>query len=242
MSELTFLLPQNAFEGPLDLLLHLISKHKLDLYDINIIELVDQYMAYMNDAQRIDMDLTGDFLEMASRLVYMKTVMLLPRREEEKEQLKTELQGQLIEYQLCRRIAAHLRDRGGESDLFVRAPQPAPPGVLPYTRRHDTEQLLLALAALKGKLLVRQAPPKKSFSGIVAKRVVSVSSRILFVLRRLKVGAKLRYEALFSKKYEKTENVATFLALLELIKGGRIRLDDEGEITLKKTGRRAERG
>ncbi len=215
MAEVNFTLPQ--FEGPLELLLHLISKHKLDLYDINIAELVNQYTAYMERAEQLDMELTGDFLEMASRLVYMKA----------------ELQGQLIEYQICRQIAGELRGQYDPLAHFVRNQLPAPKDLL-YTRRHQPEELLAALAALRGKILRKQAPPKSSFSGIVAKRVVSVSSRIVFVLRRLTKSAGLRLQTLFGRQYEKTENVATFLAVLELIKGGRIALDDEsGAITLR---------
>ena len=208
MAEVNFTLPQ--FEGPLELLLHLISKHKLDLYDINIAELVNQYTAYMERAEQLDMELTG-----------------------EREQLKAELQGQLIEYQICRQIAGELRGQYDPLAHFVRNQLPAPKDLL-YTRRHQPEELLAALAALRGKILRKQAPPKSSFSGIVAKRVVSVSSRIVFVLRRLTKSAGLRLQTLFGRQYEKTENVATFLAVLELIKGGRIALDDEsGAITLR---------
>ena len=89
------------FEGPLDLLLHLIAKHKLDIYDVQISALLEQYMAYIRAAQDADLELASEFLEMASRLVYIKTVSLLPRHEEESRQLKTELQGQLLEAQVC---------------------------------------------------------------------------------------------------------------------------------------------
>ena len=108
------------FEGPLDLLLHLIAKHKLDIYDVQISALLEQYMAYIRAAQDADLELASEFLEMASRLVYIKTVSLLPRHEEESRQLKTELQGQLLEYQVCKQMAAELGERasgsGGLSD------------------------------------------------------------------------------------------------------------------------------
>ena len=88
------------FEGPLDLLLHLISKHKLNINDIPIIMLVDQYMEYINDMSEQNMEIAGEFLEMAAHLVYIKTVSLLPKHEEA-EVMKKELQGRLIEYSLC---------------------------------------------------------------------------------------------------------------------------------------------
>ena len=112
MDKLTFKIEE--FEGPLDLLLFLIQKHKLDIRDIQITQLLEQYLAYLEAAQRADLEVASEFLEMASRLVYLKTVMLLPRRREEGQQLKQELQGQLLEYQVCKLMAAQLagRDRG----------------------------------------------------------------------------------------------------------------------------------
>lgn len=86
-----------AFEGPLDLLLYLISKHKLDIYDIPIVELVDQYIAYVRSMENDDLYVASEFIEMAARLVYIKSVSLLPVYEEA-EELKRELTGELIEY------------------------------------------------------------------------------------------------------------------------------------------------
>ena len=120
MEQLTFKLDQ--FEGPLDLLLFLISKHKLNIYDIEIAKLLEQYMAYIDEAQFQNMEVASEFLEMASRLVYLKTVSLLPRHEEEEDKLKQELTGQLLEYQACKQVAALLAAQNCSADLFVRAP------------------------------------------------------------------------------------------------------------------------
>ena len=95
------------FEGPMDLLLHLISKHKLNINDIPIIELVNQYLDYVRKMQEEDFDIAGEFLEMAARLIYIKTVSLLPRHEEA-ETLKKELTGELIEYRDCKLMAKEL--------------------------------------------------------------------------------------------------------------------------------------
>ncbi len=231
MAEVNFTLPQ--FEGPLELLLHLISKHKLDLYDINIAELVNQYTAYMERAEQLDMELTGDFLEMASRLVYMKTVLLLPRHEEEREQLKAELQGQLIEYQICRQIAGELRGQYDPLAHFVRNQLPAPKDLL-YTRRHQPEELLSALAALRERSCASRRPPSPAFRGSWPSGWSRSPPASSFVLRRLTKSAGAAAADPLWRQYEKTENVATFLAVLELIKGGRIALDDEsGAITLR---------
>lgn len=92
----------DVFEGPLDLMLHLISKHKLNINDIEISKLLEQYMIYIEQAKEQDLELAGEFLEMAARLVYIKTVSLLPKPEEADE-IKKELQGALIEYSLCKK-------------------------------------------------------------------------------------------------------------------------------------------
>ena len=107
MRELSFRL--EIFEGPLDLLLHLISKHKLNINDIPIMTLVEQYLAYISDMAEQDMEIAGEFLEMAARLIYIKTVSLLPRKEEA-ETLKKELEGRLIEYSLCKAAAVLMRE------------------------------------------------------------------------------------------------------------------------------------
>ena len=109
-----------TFEGPLDLLLYLITKNKLDICDIQISELLDQYMEQINAMQEADMDVSSEFLEMAARLVYMKTVSLLPKHEE-MEALRQELTGQLLEYQECKKVAAQLAERFSYN-IYVREP------------------------------------------------------------------------------------------------------------------------
>ena len=94
----------DVFEGPLDLLLNLIAKNKLNIYDIPIAELLEQYMAQIHEMQAADMDVASEFLEMAARLVHIKSVSLLPKKEEEAA-LKQELTGQLLEYQQCKEAA-----------------------------------------------------------------------------------------------------------------------------------------
>ena len=99
----------SEFEGPLDLLLHLISKNKLNIYDIEISVLLAQYMEHIDKMKEKNMDVASEFLEMAARLVYIKTVSLLPKHEES-EELKKELSGELIEYQECKKVAKILSE------------------------------------------------------------------------------------------------------------------------------------
>lgn len=106
--ELTFRLED--FEGPLELLLTLVQKHKMDLHNIPILELIDQYTRAVESAESTDPEISSAFIEMAAHLVEMKSYLLLPRSEEG-ERMKQELTGQLIEYDQCRRMAARLRER-----------------------------------------------------------------------------------------------------------------------------------
>ena len=111
-----------VFEGPLDLLLSLLSKNKLNIYDIPLAELLEQYMAHIDAMRENDMDVASEFLEMAARLVYMKTVSLLPKHDEV-EQLKDELAGELLEYELCRQMAGKLGTMTEGFNYCVREPE-----------------------------------------------------------------------------------------------------------------------
>lgn len=215
-----------TFEGPLDLLLYLITKNKLDICDIQISELLDQYMEQINAMQEADMDIASEFLEMAARLVYMKTVSLLPKHEE-MEALRQELTGQLLEYQECKQVAAQLTERFNYN-IYVREPAEVEPDKS-YKRHHDPREILAAYlsAAGRGKRVLPPSP--QSFSGIVTHRIVSVTSQIVYVLRRLWKVKSIAYESLFVEKREKSDLVATFLAVLELVKGKRVRIEGEGE-------------
>ncbi|WP_411655396.1 segregation and condensation protein A [Anaeromassilibacillus sp. SJQ-1] len=215
-----------TFEGPLDLLLYLITKNKLDICDIQISELLDQYMEQINAMQEADMDIASEFLEMAARLVYMKTVSLLPKHEE-MEALRQELTGQLLEYQECKQVAAQLTERFNYN-IYVREPAEVELDKS-YKRHHDPREILAAYlsAAGRGKRVLPPSP--QSFSGIVTHRIVSVTSQIVYVLRRLWKVKSIAYESLFVEKREKSDLVATFLAVLELVKGKRVRIEGEGE-------------
>ena len=204
----------SAFEGPLDLLLTLISKNKIDIYDISISELLDQYMEQIN-------------LTMASRLVYIKSVMLLPKYEEEAEELKKELSGQLLEYAVCREMAAKLGDIY-DFDSFYRDASPVEFD-LTYNRIHPSEDIAKAYVSAVGRGKRKLPPSKDAFSGIVSHKIVSVNSKIIHLMRRLWHGKRLEYHEIFEVCEGKSDLVATFLATLELVKGKRIRIEGSGE-------------
>lgn len=219
------------FEGPLDLLLFLIAKKKLQIIEISISELVDQYLEQMDAMREQDMDISSEFVEMAARLVYIKTVSLLPKHEEA-EELKKELEGQLLEYQECKRVAAQLSQMIS-FDAFTRKPAEIEPDRR-YKRKHTCEELLEAYRNAVGRGRKLPPPTPENFSGIVSHRIVSVASQIVSVLRKLWKRRAVPYESLFEEKKERSELVATFLAILELIKGKRIRVDEEGKTPVVK--------
>ena len=217
----------DVFEGPLDLLLNLIAKNKLNIYDIPIAELLEQYMAQIHEMQAADMDVASEFLEMAARLVHIKSVSLLPKKEEEAA-LKQELTGQLLEYQQCKEAAMRLRERFS-LDSIVRA-QADIPADLTYKRHHKPQELLSAYLSMLGK---RKPPepqkPEDTISKLITRRVVSVASQIVFVLRSLWKKRHVSLKELFRGKNDPSERVAAFLAVLELVKDKRLRVDGDGE-------------
>ena len=213
----------DGFEGPLDLLLHLISKHKLNILDIPISQLLDQYLEYLEGARAQDLDIASEFLEMAARLVYLKTLSLLPRREEE-EQLKTELTGQLLEYQALKVVAALLAAQNRGHTIFVRGPQLVEVDKT-YQCRHLPKELARAYVSATGRGKRRPPPPVESFQPLVSRPVVSVESRMEYLTAAL--SRPQRISQLFLKSRNRSELVATFLALLEMVKDKRVEVSGE---------------
>ena len=223
MEDLTYKL--EVFEGPMDLLLHLIAKHKLNINDIPIVELVNQYLDYVKQMEEQDFEIAGDFLEMAARLIYIKTVSLLPKHEEA-ETLKRELTGELIEYRDCKLMANKLSKQTDGFNRFVREPQGGWVNY-DYERFHEGEELLEAYINVAGKAQRRLPPPIDSFKVIVAKRFVNVATKVRTVMRKLWSGKKVKFLKLFEGSQSKSDLVATFLAILELAKNKQISIEGD---------------
>ena len=228
--ELTFHLED--FDGPLELLLALVAKHKMDLHNIPILELIDQYTRTVEQADP-DPETASAFIEMAAHLVEMKSYLLLPRSEEG-EQMKQEFTGQLIEYDQCRRMAALLRAKGEQAPVFVRQPMEMEWDNT-YTLHHAPQILADYWNALAGRTRLRREPTQQQFEPLVTAPMVSVTSRVVYILRSLISGAAARMGQLFSPRQSRSTNVATFLALLELVRGGRVTLGENGELTMQRT-------
>ncbi|MBR5233395.1 MAG: segregation/condensation protein A [Clostridia bacterium] len=216
-----------VFEGPLDLLLHLISKHKLNINDIPIFELVEQYISYVQLMQEENMEIASEFLEMAARLVYIKTVSLLPVYEEA-ETLRKELTGELIEYQACKIMAKKLSEQSGGTDKMVRLPAEVEADVT-YSRLHDALELYTAYINAAGKKLRNLPPAEDSFKDIVEKAVVSVSVKIENIYSVIMKTGKMKVFDVFGMAKSRSELVASFLAILEMAKNRRVLLSGENE-------------
>lgn len=220
----------DVFEGPMDLLLHLISKHKLNIYDIPIVTLVEQYVEYVRMMQEEDMYVAAEFLEMAARLVYLKSVSLLPVYTEA-EELKQELQGELIEYRDMKILAEKLSENTDGFGTFIRMPEKIDPDQT-YKRIHEPSELFNAYVSAAGKKLRSLPPPIEAFKEIVVRKVVSVGSRISKIFTKLnKKGKKTKLSSLFSDAESRSDIVATFLAVLELTKSKKVQVLGDGEET-----------
>lgn len=217
----------DVFEGPMDLLLHLISKHKLNINEIEIFELVEQYTAYVRQMEEADMEIASEFLEMAARLVYIKSVSLLPVHEEADE-LKKELSGELIEYRDCKRMAAKIGENADGFDYFYRQTMKIETDKK-YDRRHESSELLLSYLEAVGKSKRKLPPPIEAFTAIVSKKIVSVASMVSGIFAKFKHGTARKFNDFFKGAKSSSEMVATFLAMLELIKANKIKVDDDVE-------------
>ena len=223
------------FEGPLDLLLYLVSKNKMNIYDIEIVALIDQYVSMVNGLPVYQMESASEFIEMAARLVQMKSSFLLPKSEEA-ERMKEELTGMLVEYSACKEVAAQLRSMAEGVYTVVREPAEVELDT-EYRLRHDVYLLEEAYNALQGRSRQKQPPRQEQFEPLTTAPFVSVTSRIIHVLRGLMTGRVRRLRQLFVKEGGRSQTVATFLAVLELVRAGRIAIADDESLTVR-TGRK----
>lgn len=223
MTELNFKL--EVFEGPLDVLLMLIQKHKLNIYDIEISVLLDQFLGYLERMTNADIDVTSDFLEMAARLILIKSAALLPKDEAEK--LKRELEGQLIELALAKEMAQRLKTRWQGDEVFVREPLELDIDNA-YRQTHEPEELLLAYGALAERSRRREAYNRRPAAPPVEKSYATIFTGIVIILKSLRKNDSVKLSELY-KDSPRSLKVAIFLAILELSKQGRVIISEDGE-------------
>lgn len=234
MDAVTFKL--ETFEGPLDLLLHLINKNKVSITDIPITLITEQYMDYLNQMKKFDMEITGEFLVMAAQLLYIKSKMLLPsdEKEENEEDPRTELVDRLTEYAKYKDAVGFLSERRF-SDKYIFYKQPDKIAV-PKVKYIETEIPIARLMEAYQGILERQErrkPIKKEVFDVMVKREsVPVSDRIKYIYAVFKEKDVLSFEELFKDAETRPSAVSTFLAILELIRRSCMLIDEDESGTL----------
>lgn len=224
MTELNFKLENLEFEGPLDLMLLLIQKHKLNIQDIEITVLLDQFLLYLERMTEEDIEVTAEFLDAAARLVLIKSAALLPKDEAEK--MKKELQGALIEYALCKTMAEKLKKRWVGDAVYVRQPIEIVVDAA-YHGVHQPEEIPFAYSAVSKRAKMKSETPR-SLAPIVAKSYVTVYTGVIIVLKSLLTRQSVTLAELY-KGRPRSYRVSIFLAVLELSKAGRIVISEDGE-------------
>ncbi len=222
------------FDGPLDVILLLLSKNKIEIQDISITSILEQYLAYLDEMKRMDMEIASEFITMASRLMFIKTKMLLSvsdreEAESEMEQLIRSLEARQREEAYAQiKLACEFLD--GRADigrgLFTKQPEPVKRDGT-YQYRHDKRDLLEALAIIADRSQQRLPPPARNFEGIVGTEPYPVAAKAAEVIKKLITKGKAKFLSLFRGNRSRSEVVATFLAILELCKIKSIRLDEE---------------
>lgn len=229
MEQLSFCV--NAFEGPLDLLLTLIRKNKVNIYDIPINIILEQYLKIIGNMEAMDMEVSSEFLVLAATLLQIKSKMLLPSEEnnEEEEDPREELVKRLIEYKKFKEKAVYLRGRENIGyTRFYKSPEYIERPVIPFDySKISAENLLISYKVSYMKMERKLPPPKKSFEGIVGHEKVSVRSRVKIIWRCLVKKGKSKFLDLFKGIKSRPEAVASFMAVLELVKLKKIEIDGD---------------
>ena len=227
-----------VFEGPLDLLLHLIEKNKVDIYDIPIVEITNQYMEYIRGMQHEDLNVMSEFLVMAATLLDIKCRMLLPKEvneEGEEEDPRQELVEQLLEYKMYKFMSYELKDRELDGDRVMYKSATIPDEVKGYVPPVNLDELLgdLTLVQLNRifkEVMKRQeskVDPVRSKFGKIEKEEVTLPDKLDYVMEYARSHRKFGFRALLKKQSSKVQVVVTFLAILQLMKEGVIFIEQD---------------
>lgn len=233
-----------AFEGPLDLLLHLIDKNKVNIYDIPIFDITEQYLAYIREMERQDLNVVSEFLVMAATLIDIKCKMLLPKEvDEEGEEIdpRAELVEQLLEYKMYKFMAEELKDRQRDAGRSLYKNPTIPKEVLDYVPPFDVSELLSDVTLRKLNSVFKacmkrqedRIDPIRSQYGNIEKEDVSIEDKFIDVEEYILEHKAFTFRGLLEKQCTKMEIVVTFMVILELMKAGRITIAQQetfGEI------------
>lgn len=226
-----------SFEGPLDLLLHLLDKNKVNIYDIPIVEITKQYLEYIREMQRQDLNIMSEFLVMAATLLDIKSRMLLPvdEEEEEEEDPRAELVEQLIQYKMFKYMSLELKDLQIDAGKVLYKVPTIPDEVREYEEPVDLDALtadwnLQKLNRIFQSVLRRQESkidPIRSEFGKIQKEEVSLDDKMSYLEAYARTHVRFSFRNLLEQQSSKTEVIVTFLAILELMKTGKIQIVQE---------------
>ena len=227
-----------VFEGPLDLLLHLIEKNKIDIYDIPIVEITDQYMEYIHAMEREDLGIMSEFMVMAATLLDIKCKMLLPKEvneEGEEEDPRAELVEKLLEYKMYKFMSYELKDKMDDAaNVFFKDPT-IPDEVAQYREPVDPRELLAGITleklnAIYKSIIRRQEDkidPIRSKFGRIEKEEISLSDKMIEVRDFARTHRKFSFRDLLESQSSRVQVIVTFLSILELIKMGHIHVEQD---------------
>lgn len=220
---LTFKL--DAFEGPLDLLLQLVSANRVDIMDIPVALILEQYLAVLDHILEEDLENACDFVAMAARLVYIKTRLLLPRPEKDEDDPRAALTQSLLEYKKVKDVTPFFSKRvQAGRDCFTKPPEPLRAITIKY--RHDPADLCKAARNVLERARRKMPPSASAFDGIVGFEPVPVEEKIVRIMDMLSEQGSVTARSLYSQVHSRSELVAVFLALLELMANRRVSVED----------------
>ena len=235
-----------VFEGPMDLLMHLIEKNKIDIYDIPIVTITDQYLEYVRQMEHDDMNVTSEFLVMAATLLDIKSRMLLPKEENEdgeEEDPRDELVKRLLEYKMYKCMSEELREKRQHAGMSYFRPQDLPEEVRSYVPPVNYEELignrtLQSLQNVFAEVLKRKksrVDPVRSGFGKIQREEISVADKELYIRAYLSAHPHADFREMLETQGSREEIIVTFLVILELMKNQKIRITQEepfGKITI----------
>lgn len=217
------------FNGPLDVLLELIDKQKLNIHDLPISLLLDQYNEFLRSCEEQNWSLTADFIEMAARLMYIKSYTLLPKSEkEDEEDPKEELEHLLEEYAKYKSLSEELRASYIGGSLFFRDTSPDDLPKPPADYNYISDRLQTAYRRVLIKYASR-LPDKGKLSTIISTSYVPVTDRVAHLARVFETKKRINFDDVFSDCESRSEIIATFLAILELLRCGQLDMSAEGD-------------
>ena len=228
----------NVFEGPLDLLLHLIDKNKIDIYDIPIVEITDQYMEYLHSMEKEDLGIMSEFLVMAATLLDIKCKMLLPKEvneEGEEEDPRAELVQKLLEYKMYKYASFELKDRQVDAGkVFFKEPS-IPDEIKNYKDEVDYEELLSDVTLRKLQTIfdsvmqkqVDKIDPIRSEFGKIEKEEINIEDHMIFLEEYAMLHKKFSFRKVLENGSGKSYVIVTFLGILEMMKTGKFTIEQD---------------